>query len=315
MRRLALFVLFVATLAWSAACNRAPDQPAAATLPPAPTLPATGEGALVTLAPTIPPATDTVPVPTNSPAAEPITEAAPTVVPETAEPPSTELPTVELPTSEPTAVSLFGPGQQTTAALSEGGTSAYLYQGARFQPAVLFVEPENELNIALAAYTGDVTGQTTPEGLTPLASADNALTGRPEILVLSPEADGLFTFVLRAVSGQGNYTAHLFDLTTPAPGMAVQQPDNLEAGQEKTYTVTSRGTRPVIAIADPMDQSDIALDVLGADGALLTTANFSGPGGVETAYVLPLGVTDYTVRVREANGGPSSFNIAIVTME
>jgi hypothetical protein len=262
----------------------------------------------------MPPATDTIPVPTDPPTVEPVTVTSPTEVPTEALP-ATELPTVELPTTEPTVVSLFGPGQQTTATLEAGGSSTYLYQGIRFQPVVLFVEPENELNIALAAYAGDVTGQTTPEGLTSLASADNALAGRSEILVLSPEADGLFTFVLRAVSGQGNYTAHLYDLTTPAPGMAVQQPDSFDAGQERTYTVTSRGTRPVIAIADPVDQSDIALDVLGADGALLTTANFSGPGGVETAYVLPLGVTDYTFRIREVNGGPSAFNVAIIAME
>lgn len=314
MRRLALFGLFMATLVWSTACDRAPDQPAAATLPPAPTLPATADGALATLVPTSPPATDTVPLPTIPPTVEPATDEPPTEVP-AEEMPVEELPTVEMPASEPTAVSLFGAGQRTTATLADGGSSAYLFQGTRFQPVVLFVEPENELNVALAAYTGDVTGQMTPEGLAPLAAADNALAGRPEILVLSPETEGLFTFVLRAVSGQGNYTAHLFDLTTPAPGMAVQQSDNLEAGQERTYAVTSRGTRPVIVIADPMDQSDIALDVLGADGALLTTANFSGPGGVETAYILPLGITDYTVRIREANGGPSTFNIAVITME
>lgn len=316
MRRLALFGVLTAMLVWSTGCDRTPNQPAA-TLPPAPTLAAPTDSALPSVAPTLPAATDTVSIPTTLPTTEPETAEPPTVSPETIQPTAetSPSPSLEPATSEPTAVSLFGPGQRTTATLDTAGSNAYLFQGTRYQPAILFVEPENELNVGLAAYVGDVTGQTTPEGLTPLASADNALAGRPEILVLSPEADGLFTFVLRAVSGLGNYTAHLFDLTTPAPGMVIQQPDNLAAAQEKTYNVTTRGMRPVIAIADPIDQSDIALDILGTDGALLTTANFSGPGGVETAYVLPLGITDYVVRVREVNGGPSAYNIAIISME
>jgi hypothetical protein len=199
--------------------------------------------------------------------------------------------------------------------LADGGSYAYLVQGTRFQPLILFVEPENQLDIALAVYSGDVTGQATPASGAPLNTADSALAGRPEILVLSPDADGLFTFIVRAAAGGGRYTAHLYDLTTPAPGMAVQQTDTLAAGEEKVYTVTSRGARPIIAAADPTDQSDIALDFLNADGAVLTTANFGGPGGAETAYVLPLGAASYSVKIREVNGGPSTFQIAIITLE
>jgi hypothetical protein len=68
-------------------------------------------------------------------------------------------------------------------------------------------------------------------------------------------------------------------------------------------------------MVDPTDTSDVALDILGADGAVLTTSNYSGPGGVEVAYVLPLGTTNYTIQVREANGGASSFVVAVVTLE
>jgi hypothetical protein len=319
MKRLALLISIAGMMILAAGCDRTPDQPVDSTLPPAPTLSTSPEAALATMAPTDLPATETAPAAIFTPTAESPTDepptAEPTEEPPTDEPPTEEPPTVDLPTPEPTSVSLFAPGQRVSATLDAGGSSAYLFQGSRFRSVVLFVEPVNELNVGLVAYTGDVTGQTTPEGLTPLAASDNALAGRPEILVLSPDADGLYTFVVRAVSGQGTYTAHLFDPTTPAPGMAVQQPDSLEAGQERTYTVNSQGTRPVIAIADPSDQSDIALDVLGADGALLTSANFSGPGGVETAYILPLGTTSYTIRVREVNNGPSAFNVAIITLE
>ncbi len=314
MKRIALLLILMSLMA---GCDNTPDQPIATPLPPAPTAddeqPTTAEPSIA------PTSTDaalaTLP---TSPTAEAPTEA-PTLTPlPTDEPPASptiEAPPAEPPTSEPTAASLFAPGQQAGASLTAGNSLAYLIDGRRFQPIILFVEPTNELDVALAAYVGDQTGQTTPEGITPPAAADNALAGRPEILVLSPETDGLHTLVVRAVAGDGSFAAHLFDLTTPAPGVAVQQPDVLAAGAEMAYEVTSRGARPLIAVADPTDQADIALDILSADGTLLTTANFSGPGGVETAYVLPLGTTDYQVRVREANGGPAAFRILVVTLE
>lgn len=317
MKQFALLILLAALLV---GCDNAPDQPPSTPLPPAPTAaepatdggqptaeqePSATEAALATL-----PASPTAEPPTDAPTLTPLPTDEPPLPSPTTEPPS-----AEPPTAEPTAISLFAPGQQDGGSLAAGGAMAYLVDARRFQPLILFVEPTNELNVGLAAYVGDQTGQTTPEGITPPAAADNALAGRPEILVLSPEADGLYTLVIRAVAGEGSFAAHLFDLTTPAPGVAVQQPDMLAAGEEKSYAVTSRGARPVIAVADPTDQSDLALDILDANGTLLTTANFSGPGGVETAYVLPLGATAYTVKVREANGGPAAYQILVITLE
>lgn len=313
MKRFTLLLLLAALLA---ACDNAAEQSSPTPLPPAPTAsvdddqPTGGQAPTATGAAlaTLPASPPTEP-PTEAPTLTPL----PTDVP----PPSpvVESPSAEPPTAEPTAVSLFAPGQQDGGSLAMGGVKAYLVDARRFQPLILFVEPTNELNVGLTAYVGDQTGQTTPEGVTPPAAADNALAGRPEILVLSPEADGLFTLVVRAVAGEGSFAAHLFDLTTPAPGVAVQQPDTLAAGEEKSYTVTSHGARPVIAVADPTDQSDLALDILDANGTLLTTANFSGPGGVETAYVLPLGATSYAIKVREVNGGPAMYQILVITLE
>lgn len=314
MRRIALLLILTGLVV---GCDNAPSQPIATLLPPAPT---TDDGQQTTAEPSIAPTSTDAALATlpTSPTADTPTEA-PTLTPLPTDEPPPASPTaeapVEPPTSEPTAVSLFAPGQQDGASLAAGNSLAYLIDGRRFQPVILFVEPTNELDVALAAYVGDQTGQTTPEGITPPAAADNALAGRPEILVLSPESDGLHTLVVRAVAGDGSFAAHLFDLTTPAPGVVLQQPDVLAAGAEMVYEVTSRGARPLIAVADPTDQADIALDILGADGTLLTTANFSGPGGVETAYILPLGTTTYQVKVREANGGAAAFQILVVTLE
>lgn len=324
MKTIALLILLVAG---AAGCDRAPSAPQATTLPPAPTaaIEATAGGEQPTVdEPSIAPTATTAALATLSePTAEPPTDAPTSVAPTATALPTDEQPatptvepaTAELPTAEPTVASLFAPGQQDGASLTAGESRAYLVDARRFQPLILFIEPSNELDVALTAYVGDQTGQTTPEGVTPPVAADNALAGRPEILVLSPETDGLHTLVVRAVAGEGSIAAHLYDLTTPAPGVAVQQPDTLSPGTEKIYAVTSRGPRPVIAVADPTDQSDLALDILAADGTLLTTANFGGAGGVETAYVLPLGATSYNVKVREANGGTAAFQILVVTLE
>jgi len=319
MKRHALLMMFALTLAGLAGCDRAPGQPAETPIPPPPTVaataelvlptPVTGATAPPTQAPTAPAAESTEPATVEPTMTVAGPDASPTPRPTvTAEP--TQTPSPAAPGGEALA-----PGQATGSTLAAGGSAAYRTQGQRFQPLILFVEPANQLDLALSVYTGDLSGQTTPEGVTPLAAADNALAGRPEILVLSPEADGTYTLVVRAASGEGNYTAHLYDLTTTGPDIAVQQPDTLDAGTEKVYAVNSRGARPVIAVADPSDLSDIALDVLGPDGALLTTANYGGPGGAETAYVLPLGATSYTVKVREVNGATAAFQIAIITLE
>ena len=317
MKRFALLLTLASALLGLAACDRTPDTPDA-TLPPPPTAatealllptPISGATALATsiFATVVATATES--------ALSPVAATA------TAEPPTDEPPTDEPATTAPTAASptaaagnLFAPGQVDGATLAAGAAVSYQVQGRRFAPIILFVEPENNLDVALAVYGGDLSGQTTPE-VTALAAADNALAGRPEILVLSPESDGLFTFVIRAASGEGSFAAHLFDLTTPAPGVVIQQPDMLAAGTEKVYSVTSRGARPVIAVVDPTDQSDVALDVMGADNALLTTANYGGAGGAETAYVLPLGTVAYSLKIREVNNGPAAFQILVIAME
>ncbi|MBP6788019.1 MAG: hypothetical protein KA170_10565 [Candidatus Promineofilum sp.] len=339
MKRFALLLTLASALLGLAACDRTPDA-ADATLPPPPTAatealllptPISGATALATsIFATVAVATATesaLATVAATATAEPPTDEPPTDEPPTDEPPTNEPPTDESATvtataettaavASPTAAAgtLFAPGQVDGATLAAGAAVSYQVQGQRFAPVILFVEPENNLDVALAAYSGDLSGQTTPE-VTALAAADNALAGRPEILVLSPESDGLFTFVIRAASGEGSFAAHLFDLTTPAPGVVIQQPDILAAGTEKVYSVTSRGARPVIAVVDPTDQSDLALDVMGADNALLTTANYGGLGGAETAYVLPLGTVAYSLKIREVNSGPAAFQILVIAME
>lgn len=316
MKRLILVALLALMLPAAVACNQGPG-------PAAPTQPA--ESTVEVIQPTEAPPTVTVVPPTEAalptvppePTAEPTATlpppptAEPTLTPEPS-PTATAEPTA---TPEPTAAGVFAPGQQDTAALPAGGFKGYLVNGRQFIPTVLFVEPDAPLDIALASFAGDQTAQATLEGLTPLSQANFNPTGRPEVLVLSPDLDGQYTMVVSAAAGEGGFTAYLYDLTSPAAGMAVQQADSLAAGETKSYTVTSNGVRPVLFMVDPTDRSDLALTVIEQGGAVAATADFSGPGSVETAFVLPLGTTSYTLQVVETNGAPSSFNVAIVTLE
>lgn len=338
MRRLILFTLMLTIIFGLMACNNAPDAgvsdvttPDLATpLPDPPTLaPDAGEPTVALALPTTAP-TDTEPTDgasADTPSPEPPTvapteppTAAPTETP-AEEPTPTPSPAAEAPTSEPASptpaadASLMAPGQRATGTLAEGELQSYPYQGFQFRPAIFFVEPSRELDVELLALAGLLSSGPGLGDVTPAATANNALSGRPEIVVYSPESDGVNTFVIRAAGGSGDYTAYLFDLTSPATGMAVQQSDSVAAGETMTYEVTSNGARPVIAMADPTNLSDVVLDIFGSDGGLLTTANFSGAGGVEVAYVLPMGTTSYTVAVREVNDMPSNFDVAVVTLE
>jgi len=337
-----LLALLFTVIVLLASCSKAAEQDVATPIPPPPTEIRAESGgltamppiapaeppsavtentdqpaAIATIASEAPVAAKTVDAPTPAPAA---TEAPPIAAATGTSPVevtvnTAEAPPIYEPAPEAIANGLFNPGQRINASLATDEATAFLVEGRAYQPYIMFVEPSNELNVALAAYIGDQTGQTTPEGVTPPVTADNALAGRPEILVYNPQEAGLFTLVVRAVAGEGSFIAHLFDLVTPARGVAVQETGALPAGTEEVYLVTSNGQRPIIVAADPTDQSDIALDVLSEDGTLLTTANYSGPGGVETAYVLPLGPTTYLVKIRETNGGESAYQILIIALD
>lgn len=292
---------------------------AAATVPPEATESATAEPEPESTEPpppTLPPATS------EAAATDLPEEPEPTATPEateTAEPEETaepkETPTDEATTEPPSGGELLAPGQQDSGQLASDGQALYPFRGTRFMPSVLFVEPENTLDVGLSVYNGELTAPGDLAGQTPLAEADNAPAGRPETLVFSPDADGLYTFVLSATDGDGGYTAHLFDLVTPANGMAVQEQITLEAGGSRSFDVTSNQSGPVLAMVDPVNLSDAVLEIFDAGGQLLTEANFSGAGGVEVAFVLPLGTTTYQVVVRERVGAPAIFDVAIVTLE
>ena len=133
--------------------------------------------------------------------------------------------------------------------LAAGAAVSYQAQGQRFAPVILFVEPENNLDVALAAYSGDLSGQTTAE-VTALAAADTALAGRPEILVLSPATDACVTYVIpSATAGGGSGSSRATTRSRsgyrgrPCPGPA-SSPPALFWRMGGVARLSSQGRRP-----------------------------------------------------------------------
>lgn len=324
IRRLPIVVIWIVLSLAAVACQQAPDPPPAATevvIPPPPTEAISEPTAESTTIPAVTEAAVTATivveatvVTTEAPTVEvsPTEEASPSPTAE-ATPTTAESPTPE---ASPTpAVIMLAPGQNNAAPLSNEGFNTYGYEGLAFQPAILFVEPADTLDVALAAYPGDVAVGSDLSGLEALSEADFSMAGGPEILVITPEEDGRYSLLVQSVNGEGGYTAYLYDAVNDAPGTAVRQADSLVNGETKTYTVQSNGARPVVVFADPTDNSDVIARVADSNGNVAANANFSGPGSAEAVFVLPLQTTTYTVQVSEATGGSSGYNIVIITLE
>ncbi len=325
MRRLRVIVVWLALSLAAVACQQGPDTLPAATevvIPPPPTEALNEPTAGSTIIPAVTEAAATATTVTE--ATEAITASSPSSTAEaspteeasvTAEATPT---TAESPTPEPSptpAILMLAPGQSNAAPLSGGGFNSYGYEGLAFQPAVLFVEPADTLDVALAAYAGDVVAGSDLTGLEVLSEANFSTAGGPEILVVTPEEDGRYALLVQSVAGEGGYTAYLYDAANEAPGAAVRQADSLVNGETKTYTVQSNGARPVLVFVDPTDDSNVVARVADSNGNVAANANFSGPGSAEAVFVLPLQTTTYTVQVSEATGAPSAYNILIVTLE
>jgi len=294
----------------SLACNFSGDPTATAVPTPIPTQVVIEGGETAVLPTAIPLPTDTAvpPAATDTAVAQPTATA--TETPETAAVDTAASPT---PAMVGTAVRLFGPGQQDSFALEPGGVKTYPIHGVRFQPMFVFAEASGEADLRLA-MAGE-TAVNDPAAATPLTEANFNPAGRPEVMVFSPDADGLYTLIVgNKGSGAGETAVYLFDEATDTPLATHYRGETLAAGQTKSFAVQSNGGRPVVAFAVPRDQSDLVLKFVEA-GSIANEANYSGPGSAEAAFVLPLRTTDYTIEISAANGGAAAFTLIVVVLE
>jgi hypothetical protein len=237
----------------------------------------------------------------------------------TAEPPSTAEPTLEetaAPTLEPVvaAPGTIAPGQQISNSLESGEVQVYQFQGTEFEPVMVFVEGDEELDIAINAYLGSVAADTPLSQLTPLSQANVSPVGRPEVLVVTPDEDGEHTIVVRGHGNTaGTYTLYMYDGTTPTSNTQLIS-DSFEAGESKSYPAQSNGGRPVIAYVDQTVQCDMVIQIVSSAGEVMMDANFGGSNSAEAAFVLPLETTDYTVELSTLNGEAAVYNLVIVTL-
>jgi hypothetical protein len=219
------------------------------------------------------------------------------------------------PAVQPTAagIELLQPGQSDTSSLAAGERRLYPFQGQSFQPVLFFAEGESDLDLVLRAYEGALTASDLT-GLTPESEADTSPAGRPELMVFTAQEDSIYTLVVEA-AGQstGQFTLHLYDGTTAAPGATLVS-DNLAEGQAKAYPAQSNGGRPVIVFVDPANQEDLVIEVSNTAGQVINTANYGRGGSAEALYLLPLQTTSYTVTIREAGGAAAQFYLVIISL-
>ena len=307
-------ILILAAAVFALACNLS----GGAETPPAVVEP-TVDGAIAT-AETQPPTTASEsPAPTATEAAVASTA---TLAAETERP----TPTLEtMPTLPPVTITVtlepvqaapgtIAPGQQTNGSLESGEIQTYNFQGTEFEPVMVFVEGADALDIAVSAYQGAVAAGADLSQATPLAQADFSPAGRPEVLVITPNEDGEHTIVVSGSGGTaGNYTLYMYNGTTAAANTRLVN-DSLAAGETKNYKALSNGGRPVIVYVDQTGQSDLALQILDDNEELITEANFGGPNSAETAFVLPLEETAYTILVSTVSGETAVYNLVIVTL-
>jgi hypothetical protein len=245
----------------------------------------------------------------SEPGTETPTEAATVEAEQTAEPGATT-------GSEPVLAppGSIAPGQQTGGMITAGEFQVYRFQGTEFQPALVFVEGDDGLDIAVGAYPGVVAAGTDLNQLIPQVEANFSGAGRPEIMVVTPEEDGEFSIVVRGDSGTaGVYTLYMYDGTTPAANTQLFN-DSLAAGETKSYSAESNGGRPVIVYVDQSGQSDLSILIINESGAVVGEANFGSAGSAETVFVLPLETAGFTIQISETTGAVASYDLVIVTL-
>lgn len=339
IRLIVVITLYLGLLAL-VACEREPVPQPPGTLSPTPAstiavteAPATTPTAEITTpAATIIAETETpIPTPTSlpptptavpdTPTAEPspMPSATATLSPAPSPTPSPTLSPTTSPTVQPVTPATFAPGQSDTTSLALGEFNVYTFNAAALEPILIFVETGDRLDTAISIYAATIAAAADLETLTPLAQADANADGGPEILTFVPGADGAYSLVLRASetagNGTGEYTIHMFDMETTTAAVAIQESGTLAAAAINTYTVQSNGSRPLLLWLNPAGQADLIVRVIGENGNLIVEGNFSGPGAVESVYILPRQTTTYTIEVLETSGAPATYDIMIVTLE
>ncbi len=308
----ALIVLLVSSLA----CNFSGTPTATAVPTPIPTQAVAAGDATAVLPTAIPLPTHTA-VPAPATATETATAVSQAEATATLRLPADSPTTAVSPTPAMvgTAVRLFGPGQQDAFSLEPGAFKTYTIQGVKFQPLFVFAEIDGDADLTLKVAAGTDTAVANPAAAAPLAEADFSPAGRPEVLVFSADEDGFYTLIVgNKGSGAGETAVYLFDEATDTPLATHYRGETLAAGQTKSFIVQSNGGRPVVAFAEPLDQSDLVLKFIEA-GSIANEANFSGPGSAEAAFVLPLRTTDYTIEISTASGGAATFTLIVVPLE
>lgn len=216
--------------------------------------------------------------------------------------------TVTVTTGPITDTERFVPGQRAMVTLADGEFDAFPFSGAALETLLFFAEPGDDLNVDMAVYEGEVTADSDLNTLTPLVRANSGAAGVPEVLVFVPDDEGDFSLVLSA-TGSGEATVHFFDVQSQGTA------NTLAAGELFTGQFYSNISRPVLIFVDPVEEADIVLQAVTAEGEVLAESNYGGPGAAEVLFMLPPQPSDFAFQISEATGAAASYHLAVISLE
>lgn len=201
-----------------------------------------------------------------------------------------------------TGTERFTPGQRATTSLENGEFAVFPFSGAALETLLFFVEPDDDLNVDMAVYEGEVATGDDLRTLTPLVQANAGAAGVPEVLVFVPDDDGDFSLVVAAM-GEGQATVHFVDVQTGGAA------NTLAAGEVVTSQFYSNISRPVLIFVDPIEDGDIVVRATTTEGEVLAESNFGGPGAAEVLFMLPPQTSGFHFEISEATGMPAQYHL------
>lgn len=291
----------------------------AATLPPPPTilesdLPPTNTAA---------PSATSVPTstPTPLPSETPVVQFASTDTPT-----ATSLPKL-LPTSTSTPITPLESGLPFAGELGPDEFRIHLVDTLEGRTVYSMLRLKPELDGRIAAYQGSLPEIASDEGISvqdvlisefPEREADFNGEGLPELIAFRPQTDEAYTLLVTAegtTEGTFPYRLYTFDLETASPHVVNGSTITLPAGGTQSFQVSSNGGKPVAVFARPATTGgNVKVAINGANGSIIE-ADFGGPNSFESAYVLPVRTTSYSIDITNVGGSDGSFEILIVALQ
>jgi hypothetical protein len=211
---------------------------------------------------------------------------------------------------EPISEGTITLGEQVSGSVTDGLQSTWAINVNAGDAVDIVVTPEESLDVIVDVR--DSLGLSIlPDGSVDESFGEEALSG------VVFENAGTFQIVLSGFGdSQGAYTLTV----NPAGSAPTSESVNLtpntsvtaqlsESGKD-SYIINLLGGAPVTIEVEPLDEGDVVIEVLDANGAFITSSDSSF--GKESFEITPPADGDYTITVEEFTGNPTQYTIIVI---